>query len=243
MPPVVDQTKRRAFIAYCRVSTREQGSSGLGLAAQWEAIQRFAGDLGWTCLGKYEEVASGADNNRPVLMAAVQLAKDVGAVLLVSKVCRVSRRLSYVSALVESADVELVSVDLGLSCSSFELNLMALVAERERQMTSIRTKEALAVLKAKGVKLGSPCPEAWAAQGREAISKKTDVFALDLVPVLEDIINVGKCYTQRDIAAALNARGVFTRRGGAWYSSGVGRLLKRLTALGQPVSVPFPGTR
>jgi len=236
MAPSINPNQPRKFISYTRVSTTEQGSSGLGLAAQWASIQKFGIDHKWFCVGRFEEVASGADNNRPQLMQAIQAAKFLGAVLVVSKVDRVSRRLSYVASLIDSAEVELIAVDLGVSCSSFELNLMALIAERERQMISIRTREALAVLKARGVKLGTPNPEKFAAAGRASIQTKTDAFHLSVRPAFEEIMNIGCVYTLSGIADCLNSRGIKTRRGGVWFASSVSNAFKRFEALGQPLA-------
>ena len=112
---------------------------------------------------------------------------------------------------------------------------MALVAQAEREAISRRTKEALAVAKARGVKLGNPNGVAAllrAGKGavalRAAVSANAERFATELAPVLSDIRAEGHV-TLRAIAAELNRRGMMTRRGGRWQVSNVRNLVGRLT--------------
>lgn len=114
------------------------------------------------------------------------------------------------------------------------VEIMALVAQAQREAISRRTKEALAVAKARGVKLGNPNGAAslrragnGGAALRAVVSANAAAFAADLVPVLEDIQSAG--YTSlRAVAAELTARGIRTRRGGAWGVGNVKTLLDRL---------------
>ena len=114
------------------------------------------------------------------------------------------------------------------------VGIMALVAQQEREAISRRTKEALAAAKARGVKLGNPNgAEALRRAGkggqalRETVSRNADEFAEGLRPVVETICAQGTS-TLRGIAAELNDRGMFTRRGGRWQVSNVRVLLERL---------------
>ena len=111
---------------------------------------------------------------------------------------------------------------------------MALVAQAEREAISRRTKEALAVAKARGVRLGNPNGAASlkrAGKGggalRAAVAVNADGFAADLSAVVEDIRAEGHT-SLRAIAAELTARGIRTRRGGLWGVGNVKRLLGRL---------------
>ena len=111
---------------------------------------------------------------------------------------------------------------------------MALVAQAEREAISRRTKEALAVAKARGVKLGNPNGVAAllrAGKGavalRATVSANADAHAQDLAQVLADI-RAGGAMSLRAMAAALNARGMLTRRGGSWQVSNVGNLVGRI---------------
>jgi DNA invertase Pin-like site-specific DNA recombinase len=106
------------------------------------------------------------------------------------------------------------------------LHLFAAFAERERAVISARTKAALAVKKAQGVKLGNPRAADAAAKAQAANRAQAARFAANALPIVRDIQRSG-ARTLRDIAAALNARGVRTARGGAWHSTTVRNLLLR----------------
>ena len=85
----------RRYVTYVRVSTKEQGKSGLGLAAQQRDIDLFLqnySDVPWEVIGAFQDVGSGADNGRPELQKALELVRKTGAELLVAKVDRLSRR-------------------------------------------------------------------------------------------------------------------------------------------------------
>ena len=112
---------------------------------------------------------------------------------------------------------------------------MALVAQQEREAISRRTREALAVARSRGVKLGNPPngTEALRRAGKAAQALRTavvanaDRHALDLAPVISDI-RAGGATSLRAIAGELNDRGMLTRRGGRWHVSTVMSLLDRL---------------
>ncbi len=59
--PVPVSTLRHAVGLY-RVSTAEQGQSGLGLEAQRTAVRAFAAAQGWTLVAEFSDVASGKDD-------------------------------------------------------------------------------------------------------------------------------------------------------------------------------------
>ena len=130
--------------------------------------------------------------------------------------------------------VRFVAVDMP-EANDLTVGIMALVAQAEREAISRRTKEALAVAKARGVELGNPNGAASlrrAGKGgvalRAAVSGNADSFAEDLAAVIADIQTTG-AISLRAIAAQLTLRGIRTRRGGAWQVSNVKRLLARLT--------------
>ena len=114
------------------------------------------------------------------------------------------------------------------------VGIMAVVAQAEREAISRRTKEALAVAKARGVKLGNLNGGAarkragrGAAALRTAINANADNHARGLAEVLADIRATGAT-SLREVAGELNRRGMMTRRGGAWQVSNVRNLLARL---------------
>lgn len=150
-------------VAYLRVSSREQGKSGLGLEAQKDAIERFClqdGEL--TITDWFTEIESGkrvSDTlaKRPQLAAALNRAKQVQGPVIVAKLDRLSRDVHFVSGLMVHG-IEFIACELGRQSDPFMLHLFAALAEKERALISQRTTAALAVLKRRGTKLGSPSP-------------------------------------------------------------------------------------
>src|SRR5689334_21403407 len=98
------------FVSYCRVSTDQQGRSGLGLEAQREAVAGFLNGGAWKLVGEFVEVESGKRADRPQLAAALAACKRYKATLVVAKLDRLSRSVAFLSALMESG-VDFVAVD------------------------------------------------------------------------------------------------------------------------------------
>jgi DNA invertase Pin-like site-specific DNA recombinase len=220
------------LVAYERVSTARQGQSGLGLEAQRRVIGDFAAARGAEVLARFTEVESGRKADRPELLKALHLAKVTGATLVIAKLDRLSRNAAFLLALRDSG-VRFVACDMP-EANDLTVGVMALVAEAEREAISRRTKEALAVAKARGVKLGNPNGAAAlrrAGRGgaalRATVTANADRFAQDLAPVLTDIHAAGHL-SLRAIAAELTARGIRTRRGGRWGVGNVKALLERV---------------
>ena len=223
-------------VAYERVSTARQGASGLGLAAQRLSIDAFAVSRGAEVLARFTEVESGRKADRPELAKALHLAKVTGAVLVIAKLDRLSRNAAFLLTLRDSG-VRFVAVDLP-EANDLTVGIMALVAQAEREAISRRTREALAVARARGIRLGNPNGAAAlrrAGKGgaalRAAVALNADRHAQDLAPVIAAIRAAG-CLSLRTMAAELNARGMLTRRGGMWHISTVRNLLRRLDCRG-----------
>jgi DNA invertase Pin-like site-specific DNA recombinase len=222
------------LVAYERVSTARQGASGLGLEVQRKVIEDFAASRGAKVQARFTEVESGRKADRPELAKALHLAKVTGATLVIAKLDRLSRNAAFLLALRDSG-VRFVAVDMP-EANDLTVGIMALVAQAEREAISRRTKEALAVAKARGVKLGNPNgAESLRRAGkggaafRATVSANAAAFAADLAPVLADIRAAGHT-SLRAIAAELTARGIRTRRGGQWGVGNVMRLLRRSEA-------------
>jgi DNA invertase Pin-like site-specific DNA recombinase len=218
------------LVAYERVSTARQGASGLGLEAQRKVIEEFAASRGSEVLARFTEVESGRKADRPELAKALHRAKVTGATLVIAKLDRLSRNAAFLLALRDSG-VRFVAVDMP-EANDLTVGIMALVAQAEREAVSRRTKEALAVAKARGVKLGNPNGAQSlrrAGKGgealRAAVSGNAAAFAADLAPVLADVRAAGHT-SLRAMAAELTARGIRTRRGGEWGVGNVSRLMK-----------------
>jgi DNA invertase Pin-like site-specific DNA recombinase len=217
------------FVAYYRVSTDRQGQSGLGLHAQQEAVKTYLNGGKWSLVGEFTEIESGTRKqllNRPMLKSALELCRKQKATLVVAKLDRLARDVQFISELLNS-QVKFICADMPEADRTF-LQMMAVFAEYEGRRIGERTKSALSALKAQGIKLGSPHPEIGAAVGVKAIIAKADSYADRVGPVVREIVRKTGANTLRDIAEALEARGVLTPRGNTeWHPSQVANLLKR----------------
>jgi DNA invertase Pin-like site-specific DNA recombinase len=208
-------------IAYTRVSTAGQGRSGLGLEAQQAALARFAEAEGFILVETFTEVETGkgsdALDRRPQLAAALAKAKKHKAPIIVAKLDRLSRDVHFISGLMAHKTPFIVA-ELGVDTDPFMLHLFAALAEKERRMISQRTKDALAIRKAQGVKLGGL--RAHGAQTREAAKARAEA----LRPILVELAGM----SANAIAAELNRRNVPTPAGKAWSAVTVIRVQRRL---------------
>jgi DNA invertase Pin-like site-specific DNA recombinase len=215
-------------IALVRVSTSEQGKSGLGLAAQEEAIRQFAAAEGFDVAEVITEVASGklGIDERAGLRSALAKAKKLKCPVIVAKLDRLSRDVAFISGLM-SRGVPFIVAELGVDTDPFILHLFAALSEKERKLIGSRTKAALAALKAKGVTLGNQTNLHEAqALGQATNAAKAAAFKAKLVPTIKQLQAQGMTLDQ--VAAELTERNISTFNGGAWHKSTVSRLLKAL---------------
>jgi DNA invertase Pin-like site-specific DNA recombinase len=218
------------YYGYFRVSTAKQGLSGLGLAAQQMAVHGFVkGTLGHLA-GEFTEVESGRRNDRPQLLAALELCRKRRAILVIAKLDRLARNVAFISALLESR-VQFVAVDMPEADVTF-LQMAAVFAEWEARKISERTKAALAAAKARGTLLGWANPDragqhaAASTRGAQANKQMAERFASNVYPIIQSIQEAG-CSSLAPIADALNARGVRTQRGGRWHPNTVNDIIHR----------------
>lgn len=150
---------------YRRVSTAEQEESGLGLAAQGTALYAEVGRRGWEVVSDLHDAESGgAMRKRPNLAVTLELLAAGGAdVLLVSRMDRATRSLADWCRLVEASQREgwaLVALDSPTDPTTAHgeaMTAMTVVfSQLERRLIGQRTREALAIKRAAGVKLGRP---------------------------------------------------------------------------------------
>lgn len=145
----------RKFISWRRVSTDQQNKSGLGLEAQKEIIRYFVEREGGEIVEDYAECYTGKElSGCKELRKAMEHAKKIGAVLVVAKTDRFRNCQEALQILTEMGEGNIEFCDLPHS-DRFTLTLFWALAEREALIVSIRTKQALAVKKAQGAKLGS----------------------------------------------------------------------------------------
>ena len=221
------------IVAYIRVSTARQGSSGLGIEAQRAEIAAYAAAQNATIAAEFVEVESGKKNDRPELERAIREARLTGSKLVIARLNRLSRNAAFLLNLKDSG-VDFVAADMP-NANSMTVGVMALVAQEEREAISRNTRAALAAAKARGTRLGNPNGAAAlrrAGKGNvdavEAVKARADARATDLADVLEELEKVGFT-TLTAIADELNRRGIETPRKKRWHPSGVANLKRRLT--------------
>ena len=225
------------IIAYYRVSTKQQGDSGLGLEAQKAAVEAYAKNAGAKILASYREVETGKRADRPELIKALAHARRSKATLVVAKLDRLARNVAFLSALMRSG-ADFVCCD-NPHANKLTIHILAAVAEDEAERISARTKAALQAAKARGARLGSARPGHWKgreamrltglARGREIAAKVVSQAAreayADLAPMMKEWRAEG--LTLDGIAGKLNADGHTTRRGKQWNAVQVRRVLTR----------------
>jgi DNA invertase Pin-like site-specific DNA recombinase len=208
------------FIAYYRVSTDRQGSSGLGLEAQRAAVLQHIG-VG-TLSAEYTEVESGKKHtNRPQILAALQECRRKKATLVIAKLDRLGRNVAFISALMDSG-ADFVCCD-NPHANRLMLHMLAAFAEHEREQISNRTKAALAAAKARGVKLGNPRPlEALDLARAVHIARRPAPEILNIMRSLE-----GQGMSYRAIARELNQLNIRTSRGCKWFGNTIKAALQQ----------------
>jgi DNA invertase Pin-like site-specific DNA recombinase len=217
-------------VAYYRVSTARQGRSGLGIEAQRAAVTRFAEAGSFEIVREFVEAESGkgadALDRRPQLAAALAMGRALRCPVLVAKLDRLSRDVAFVAGLMAQR-VPFIVAELGIDADPFMLHLYAALAEKERRLIAERTKAALAERKARGRRLGNPRNLGGAGElGRQSLVADADRFAANVAPVIQSLRASGVT-DLRGLAAALNARGVRTARGGRWHVSVVRNVMRR----------------
>ena len=215
------------FVSYLRVSTQRQGQSGLGLEAQRHAVDSYLNGGSWELLAEFVETESGRKNDRPQLAAAMETCRRHKATLVIAKLDRLSRNAAFLLGLRDSK-VDFVACDMP-QADRFTVGILALVAEREAEMISQRTKAALAAAKRRGAVLGNPQLGEARERALKALKGDADNRAQDVMPVIRKIQKAG-ITTMAGIAQSLNALGVKTARGGRWHGSTVHYVMKRLKA-------------
>lgn len=219
----------KPIISYIRVSTSKQGRSGLGMEAQRDALARFAGSEDFEIAAEFIEVETGkgydALDRRPQLAAALAKARVLRCPVAVAKLDRLSRDVHFISGLMAHR-VAFMVAELGADVDPFVLHLYAALAEKERALIAGRTKAALGAAKARGIRLGNPKIGAARALAVKTIKTEADRAASNVLPIIEDIRRSG-ARTLRQIADALNSRGVPTPRGGQWHAMSVRNVLAR----------------
>ena len=206
------------YVAYYRVSTAKQGRSGLGLGAQKARVLEFVGESD-EIIAEYVEVQSGKSDARIELWKAIAVAKRQSAKVLIAKLDRFSRKVSFIAGIMEQG-VGLVVADMP-NATDFQLHIFAALAQEERRMISERTRNALAEARRRGVRLGVNGAALAAHNRRQALD-----HAFTLEPVVRPLIESGQSYSA--IARHLNSLGIPTAKGGRFYPETTKNVVRRL---------------
>lgn len=222
---------------YRRVSTSEQGKSGLGLEAQATNILNFCRAEGFEVVAEFQDVASGklALSGRPGLAAALAKAARLKCAVVVSKLDRLSRDVAFISGLMAQR-VPFIVTELGADVDPFVLHLYAALSQKERQLGVQRTTDALAPMVGTG-KLGNKTNLTDAqAKGREGNRAASVAFSLRVLPMIDAFLKAGKSLNA--VATQLNSMNVPTARGGRWAANSVSRVVATASASTDVVKLP-----
>lgn len=213
------------YVAYYRVSTKRQN---LGLDAQRNTVTNYINNIGGSLINSYEEKESGKCDNRTELLNAIDYCKANKATLVIAKLDRLSRNVSFIFAL-KDAGINFYCCDIP-ECNTLTLGVFVTIAQSERETISIRTKLALQAKKERGIKLG--CPNAsitndMRIKSAEALKRKADNNANNkrAYTVISSLVE--RNMTLQYIASYLNQNDFRTSKNCLFTPIAVSRLIKR----------------
>ena len=143
----------KKYATYLRVSTSKQGASGLGLSSQQKICADFINANGGEHVAEFKDIESGTHRDRKGLVNAVAYCKKNNCALVIAKLDRLARDVEFCFKIVNTG-IEMHFCDMP-QVNTLLLGVFASVAQYERELTSDRTKKALAVKKSQGAKLGA----------------------------------------------------------------------------------------
>lgn len=218
------------FVGYIRCSTKRQSASGLGLDAQTLMIEQYVESQGNSKVVKvFTEVESGGNNDRSILNECLAFAKSRNLTLVVARLDRLSRSVKLIAGLLDSG-INFVIAD-NPNANKLTIGLLSCVAQYEREIVSLRIKEALFQAKQRGVKLGGykgyiQTPENLKA-ARDTYSLMCKEKSAELITVVETIKEERGLTSANAIAKELTTLGIPTINGkSTWYAAQVINLYK-----------------
>lgn len=215
------------YVAYYRVSTKQQGESGLGLEAQRQAVHRYIAPENIDA--EFQEIETGTNKKyRPKLAEAIALCKKHDATLLIAKLDRLARNVQFVSNLLDSK-VKFKAVDFP-EANELTIHILSAIAQHEAKVISERIKSALAVKKQRGEKMGTPenLTDSDRMKGVEAVKHKakTNENNMKALAFIKKSINVK--FTLQGVALELNQAGFKTSLGKSFSPVQVKRLIEKV---------------
>ena len=216
------------YIAYYRVSRKEQGISGLGLSAQRTSVTGYVKAQAGIIIEEYTEVETGTNKRERIeIHNAIARAKQEGAVLVIAKLDRLSRNVNFVSSLMD-AGIEFIAVDMP-TANNFTIHIFSALAEQEAKLISLRTRLALAELKSSGIILGNPKNLDSNARAKGVQKIKENAINNDRNRQAQSVIIACKerGMSYRQIAEYLNGLNFKTRYGNNFLAPSVHQLYTR----------------
>ena len=221
-------------IGYIRVSTDEQGQSGLGLEAQLSKIRGYCQLYDLDLVAVHQDAASGKSLDRPGLREALKALKTGKATgIIISKLDRLTRSVKDLGLLLEtyfdssySLFVVQEQVDTRSASGRLVLNLLMSVAQWERETIGERTSDALRAKQARGEKTGGHCPYGYQVDktGKLHAIESEQAIIMTAVRLRKKGISYSK------IAIRLNEKGIKTKTGSSWQAMTIKRILDRVAA-------------
>ena len=214
----------KTCIAYIRKSTDKRQTHSY--ERQMSIINDFADREGYKVIDTFVEQASGLSCDREALSNALEASRKQKVPVIVSSISRLSRSVSFGSALLNDESLKIIVADLGVEADPFLLNILLCVAQKEADLISRRTKQSLAVLKSKGVKLGNPQWEKSINSARDAKQKNTARRDEKYLKSIK-LIQLSGVTSYRGIARQMNEMGIQSPTGGSVHQTFVRNILRR----------------
>ena len=199
-------------VIYRRVSGgHNQIKSGYGLDVQTTEINSYLSGLtDYKITKEFSEIASGKDHkNRPVLQEAIETAIKTNSILIISRICRLSRDLEYWAGFMKNTKVKF-RIATNPSADNFMIAIYAAMVMKDREEIARRTKSALREARKRGVQLGVTGSQNIKKANEERI-KQANEYANQIKPIILPLRKQGFSY--KEIANRLNVVGISTPRG------------------------------
>ena len=219
---MITQSTTEKFVLYLRISTNKSGGvDSNGIAAQERDLNIFLqGQNNPEVVGKFVEVMSGANNDRPQLKAAMKLCRETNSQLAVQKVDRLSRDVEFVARLLKDKSLQFRVANLP-NADAFQIHLFAAIGMQERKFISLRTKAAMAAAKANGKVFGNPQIKDLNSRQKRRARTFNDAVSPIIFPLRK------KGMTYKEIAITLNDMGLRSTRGNSFHAMSVKRICDR----------------
>ncbi len=217
--------RSRAAVAYLSLPAVGGGAAGPALASQRRALGAFLRARSWVLIEPFVAREGRRDRVPSELATALARCREEGAVLVVASLAQLGGDVGFLEAVLASG-VRFAAVDAP-GANRRTLALLRAVAEHERDRRASRTRVALAGARRRGVRLGSPRPEVGSRAAVAELRRRADARAESVRPWLEELRLGNPDASLRDLAAALDAIGIPTPRGGRWGPSAVRNALAR----------------